>query len=671
MGPNSSRQFAWDEPFNCEKMITLEVQGKMRNINPNEIGQLLPLTIRNPLTGERVNLSLSVVAQGPRIIISISTFDSKVSYYRSTSTVSTDDAGFEEKSVASVVSTCTTIRIPFLGVSLIQDNGEELVYLSLRAVELRQSVSNLHTSLGLSIGWLQLDNQSFDWQVPIIFYPTNINNTAPEDQEEEVMPFIKVAVIKLLEEDYGINCYRYFGFLMQECSLELTEEILKRIVSFMPKPALGGGKVPMFRPEDAMPPRAQDHLSGRDATSYFEVFQLHPMRVNLSFSKTESDEHKKGFAVYNPLTAALEILMMTIGQVSDASLKYNALVLENTIINRSTLLKLVFQNYRNETMGQFHRLLGSADMFGNPVGLFENFSSGVTDLFYEPYQGFVSDRPQDIGIGLAKGTASLIRHTVYGLSDSFSKFTGTIGRGFAAATLDKSYQRKRRINRARSKPRHALEGIASGAMQLISGVTSGVAGLVEKPVEMTKKDGATGLLKGFGLGVIGLVTKPLVGVLDLTTSVGEGIRGSADGMELELMPARLPRVVPFDSVLRPYDEYEAQGQSILMGAIGKRRKDRYVAHLTKLGGDDLGSALFLTTRRLLLLRLGSKRIVWNMSLSAVYKISLQGQQVLMIDDVDGNRIMLLVEERLEWFMTRYQLLPKIKQPVAKKSVSKK
>ena len=39
---------------------------------------------------------------------------------------------------------------------------------------------------------------------------------------------------------------------------------------------------------------------------------------------------------------------------------------------------------------------------GNPVGLFSNISSGVVDIFYEPYQGFVMSRPQDLGIGLAR-----------------------------------------------------------------------------------------------------------------------------------------------------------------------------------------------------------------------------------------------------------------------------
>jgi vacuolar protein sorting-associated protein 13A/C len=65
-------------------------------------------------------------------------------------------------------------------------------------------------------------------------------------------------------------------------------------------------------------------------------------------------------------------------------------------------MRLIGQHYGGEVLGQLHRIVGSADVLGNPVGLFNTIGSGVKDVFYEPYQGFVSDRPQDFGIGLAK-----------------------------------------------------------------------------------------------------------------------------------------------------------------------------------------------------------------------------------------------------------------------------
>jgi vacuolar protein sorting-associated protein 13A/C len=72
-------------------------------------------------------------------------------------------------------------------------------------------------------------------------------------------------------------------------------------------------------------------------------------------------------------------------------------------VNGSDLLNRVTIHYRDQFIYQIHKVLGSADFLGNPVGLFNTLSSGVAELFYEPYQGMImSDRPQDLGIGIAR-----------------------------------------------------------------------------------------------------------------------------------------------------------------------------------------------------------------------------------------------------------------------------
>ena len=93
---------------------------------------------------------------------------------------------------------------------------------------------------------------------------------------------------------------------------------------------------------------------------------------------------------------------MVSGNISNAPLKFNSLLLEHPIVSASTLKERVIGHYTQQAIVQVYSILGSIDILGNPVGLFHTMGEGVTDLFYEPYQGFVSDRPQDIGIGLAK-----------------------------------------------------------------------------------------------------------------------------------------------------------------------------------------------------------------------------------------------------------------------------
>lgn len=76
--------------------------------------------------------------------------------------------------------------------------------------------------------------------------------------------------------------------------------------------------------------------------------------------------------------------------------------MEHPIFTSAMLSQLITQHYIQEVLGQLHRIVGSADVLGNPVGFIQTIGSGVKDVFYEPYLGFVSDRPQDFGIGLAK-----------------------------------------------------------------------------------------------------------------------------------------------------------------------------------------------------------------------------------------------------------------------------
>jgi vacuolar protein sorting-associated protein 13A/C len=81
----------------------------------------------------------------------------------------------------------------------------------------------------------------------------------------------------------------------------------------------------------------------------------------------------------------------------------NALLIENLRASSEDLVSHIIPHYKEQIIYQIHRVLGSIDILGNPVGLFNTLSSGFGELFYEPYQGFImSDRPQDLGIGIAK-----------------------------------------------------------------------------------------------------------------------------------------------------------------------------------------------------------------------------------------------------------------------------
>jgi len=200
--------------------------------------------------------------------------------------------------------------------------------------------------------------------------------------------------------------------------------------------------------------------------------------------------------------------------INDAPITFNAVVLEDLHTSPTGLLNQLIAKYKHEALRQMHKVVGSADFIGNPVGLFNNISAGVQDVFYEPYQGIlVGEGIQELGLGLAKGAKSLVKKTVFSLSDSVSKVTGSVSKGrsfgevadvgLSLATMDQQFQAKRRSNRAKNRPKHAIGGISQGAKAFGSGVLSGVEGLALKPLEGAEREGLGGFLKGIGKGIAG------------------------------------------------------------------------------------------------------------------------------------------------------------------------
>lgn len=105
---------------------------------------------------------------------------------------------------------------------------------------------------------------------------------------------------------------------------------------------------------------------------------------------------------------------MAIGTISGAPLMLNQLKIENARMSQNQLMARLIQHYQNEGLSQLYRVLASADFLGNPAGLFSNVSSGVQDLFYEPFNGVVLHGGSELGVGIAR-----VSHYPYLISHTF------------------------------------------------------------------------------------------------------------------------------------------------------------------------------------------------------------------------------------------------------------
>lgn len=649
--------YAWDYPAAKYKEIVLTAGGKERHVKIAEIGSMLPMRIPpNSSQSTTKIIDINVVADGPTQTLAISNFKASKSLYKQKqgSAQQSIATGFEIKEQNDDVDFKIHLRFAGLGVSLINSQLRELIYMTLKETEIKYTESPLNQNFTITIKWIQVDNQLYGGIFPILFYPSVVPKSG---KEMEAHPILNVAVTRVKDDSYGVLYMKYCTFLLQQMTIEIDEDFIFALLEFLKVPGASWSAQQEDRlcDENVDIPEPSQESSGQDV--YFETLHLQPMQFDLSFVRTERINAEDTMASSNPLLFAVNVLTMSIGNVNDAPLRYNALILENARVSFVGLINNIKSHYVQESLQQVHIVLGSADFLGNPVGLFNNVSSGVADIFYEPYQGLVmTDRPQELGIGIAKGASSFVKKSVFGFSDSMAKFTGSMSKGLAAATLDKEFQTQRRMAKSRNRPKHALYGITSGGNAFASSLASGIGGLARHPLEGAEKEGLQGFMKGVGKGFLGLATKPAIGAFDLASNVAEGVRNTTTVFDQDgLDRVRLPRFIGVDGVVRPYSQREALGQFWLKTLDnGKFFNESYIAHL-ELPGKDM--ITILTYNCIMLVRTKRLTSEWKLELRDIQTIAKErtGISIVLKGGNNGPFIPVADEVSRNWLYRQIEV----------------
>ncbi|KAF2654929.1 vacuolar protein sorting-associated protein 13 [Lophiostoma macrostomum CBS 122681] len=643
--------YAWDFPAAKNKEIILSANGKERHVKLAEIGNLIPLKLP-PGQGQNRQkiIDLNVVASGPTQTLELSNYKASKSVYKQKSGAASASTtgGFEVKDVDTTVTFRAQLRLAGIGVSLVNRQLRELVYVTLRDIELKYSDSPLYQMVNFTVKWIQIDNQLYGGIFPILFYPSVVPKTG---KEMEAHPIFQTNITRVKDDSYGVLYIKYFTILLQQMTLEIDEDFIFAMLDFakIPGASWSEEKEGKLWDESLDLPEPQQEQSGQDI--YFELLHLQPMQIDLSFVRTERINAEDTMTSSNPFMFAVNVLTMSIGNVNDAPIRYNALMLENARVSTEALTNNIKNHYVQESLRQVHVVIGSADFLGNPVGLFTNVSSGVADIFYEPYQGLVkSDRPEDLGIGIAKGASSFVKKSVFGFSDSMAKFTGSMSKGLSAATLDKEFQDQRRMSRSRNQPKHALYGITAGGNAFANSLASGLGGLARHPIQGAEKEGALGFVKGVGKGLLGVPTKAAIGAFDLASNMAEGVRNTTTVFDQEgLDRVRLTRFIGQDGVVRPYSQREALGQFWLKTLDnGKYFNEDYIAHLELQGKDML---VMLTYNGIMLVRTKRLQTEWDVPLKDVQTISKErtGMSITLKGGTNGPFIPVGDESSRNWF----------------------
>ena len=158
----------------------------------------------------------------------------------------------------------------------------------------------------------------------------------------------------------------------------------------------------------------------------------------------------------------------------------NSLVITNIYGSPEDIKNVLYNHYKSRIIRNFLTMfISSSSMLGQMNLIAHDLGTGFKDFYYMPKEGLV-DGPLEAGKGLVFGTASLFGNTAKGAIGFGSRFVNTISKSLLFLTDDDEYIQQRE---KMEKPSNILTGFAYGLKSTVTGVASGVKGIVVNPID--------------------------------------------------------------------------------------------------------------------------------------------------------------------------------------------
>lgn len=527
------------------------------------------------------------------------------------------------------------LRINQISASLIDSNRTiDLALLSARDADVRYSVTTAKTRLAVAVGNIQLDHQSYDLssQAPVILAPTpvqcpdptvqflawkdNIRSKSDLDSYEYVACQVQELDLKI-EESWLCDVWRLY------CDVAKTREA-KAALQHINRSNVSNAfefeqtidpiaKATLFLKEDVKVNRKRIYI--RELTlgffklnlSYFkslrstkgnldlagnilsnidgsELLRLHVPLEMPDRHSTGSDEayvqwSENNFVGVDERTPYRNILSSVLPRISDAPISFNERVIYHVYETEGEIWKSLRSFYSAESLRQIYKIVGSLDFVGNPTMVLTSFRTGLRDFILQPSRELKSKNPSRVGVGVLKGTLSLVSNSASGIFGFASNLGSTFGETAIQLTLDEHFQRlhyEQKAAQQRHYDRWKQKGFGQVSLMvsrpvsdIVFSVISASTGLVVEPYRGAKEDGLVGFTKGSVIGIIGVVVKPIVGLSDAFSHVTESIHDIAKSVNLlelrsnAIVRYRLPSVFGPQKMLLPFNPVASRSAQLI------------------------------------------------------------------------------------------------------------
>ncbi|OWF52509.1 Vacuolar protein sorting-associated protein 13D [Mizuhopecten yessoensis] len=466
-----------------------------------------------------------------------------------------------------------------LGISLVNKNAEELLYISMRNIIMDYSSTPSSIKMDISVASVQMDNQLFGTQRPVMLYVTPTSKQEGPDKTYA----LHMAVHKIPNTKWNADIYKHLFITMKKMSVQLEERLLWKIIQFIGSDNSDSVEEKLDQKADQREFDTRKALvaatSVQSKRYYFGTLKINSSRLSLSMltaSKLSLDlQHIKNDSSI-PLV-----------KFEDAKVDLDPFIRHHPFETIDFLTRELMIHYTNELKSQAAKILGSVDFLGNPLGLFNDVTEGISGLI------------KDGNVG------GLLKNVTHGVSNSAAKFVTSLSDGVGTLNMDTKHNDTRDQIRTHSGGggSHLVAGIKGFGYGLYGGLTS----IVTQTYEGVKEEGVEGLFTGFGKGMIGTVTKPVAGVLDLASGAANAVKDTSSSSSHKCPErVRWPRCCHGPGGLLPsYSDLQARSQE-LMYKFNRNKQDEFFIALEKVrSGKEEGLKALITSKHVYFLRKGS------------------------------------------------------------------
>ncbi|KAK9798969.1 hypothetical protein WJX73_003190 [Symbiochloris irregularis] len=595
--PYTSLDYAWDEPALPHRLnLALPGNRKLGSFWLDKVGTQATLSLPSKSRADREHrLQVVLRAEGPTRVLSV--IDSKV-HVHSQLLVSlpVHEQGWEAWSRGSSqapLSAQSAIAAPLkrqsgsgfaevrtelagIGISLVLEQ-QEMFYARISNVQLRGTRSKVRYTLEAAVASLQVENpRPGAVYTAVVCAPGNtqqqfkLTPRRAELKPASQSPALRMRCALWTRQPAGVLCVEKLELAVAPITLGLEQAYLLDLheaVTSAVNPLLGmasasrrdepdlsilaGGFVPQHATEQKV---------------YIERLHISSLMFAVSFLPASWHDvvgrHSLNARGSKARLAGLQRLVALVGEVEGGSIRLALLEMRHPLVGTTALQQQIYSHYMRTAIPELVKLVGSANLLGDPVRLFHHLGLGVWSFLAYPAVGLVDTArgqgPWRIIVGLQEGFSSLLGNIVFAISNATAKTSAAMRRPLQALRLDQG---------GSSGQRQVLDAPDQG---IVTALLRGIAGLLVEPARGAEESGVLGFLRGTFWGIIGALIRPIDGMLDTCARVADSIRTAVMGPPVLASRIRPPRYVNASGPLAIYDWSEAMGR-YLLGDVDKRR----------------------------------------------------------------------------------------------------